>query len=159
MAKKPPAPTPVSTGFWLLKSEPDVFSWEMLKARGAKGEPWTGVRNFLARNNMRAMRLGDLAFFYHSNIGKEIVGIAQVSALAHPDPEDDTGTWECVDVIAVTDMPKPVTLADVKASRKLAKMSLVTSMRLSVQPVKRAEWNELCRMGGLDAAKLPGKAR
>lgn len=159
MPKKPPAPIPLSTGFWLLKSEPDVFSWEMLKARGAKGEPWTGVRNFLARNNMRAMRLGDLAFFYHSNIGKEIVGIAQVSALAHPDPEDDTGTWECVDVIAVTDMPTAVTLADVKANKKLAKMSLVTSMRLSVQPVTRAEWNEVCRMGGLEAAKLPGGKR
>ncbi len=154
MPKKPPAPTPVSTGFWLLKSEPDVFSWEMLKAKGKAGEPWTGVRNYLARNNMRAMHLGDLAFFYHSNIGKEIVGIARVSALAHPDPDDDTGTWECVDVIAVTDMPKPVTLADVKASKKLAEMSLVTSMRLSVQPVTRAEWNEVCRMGGLDPDKL-----
>ena len=144
---------------WLLKSEPDVFSWEMLKARGAAGEPWTGVRNFQARNNMRAMRIGDLAFFYHSNIGKEIVGVAEVSALAHPDPEDDTGTWECVDVVAVTDMPRSVTLADVKASKKLAKMSLVTSMRLSVQPVTRAEWNEVCRMGGLDATKLPGMPR
>ena len=154
MPKKPPAPTPVSTGFWLLKSEPDVFSWEMLKAKGKAGEPWTGVRNYLARNNMRAMNLGDLAFFYHSNIGKEIVGIARVSVLAHPDPDDDTGTWECVDVIAVTDMPKPVTLADVKASKKLAEMSLVTSMRLSVQPVTRAEWNEVCRMGGLDPDKL-----
>jgi predicted RNA-binding protein with PUA-like domain len=155
--KKPPAPTPVSTGFWLLKSEPDVFSWEMLKERGQAGEPWTGVRNYLARNNMRAMKLGDLAFFYHSNIGKEIVGVARVSALAHPDPDDDTGTWECVDVIAVADMPTPVTLADVKASKKLAKMSLVTSMRLSVQPVTRAEWNEICRMGGLDPDKLPGR--
>ena len=80
--------------------------------------------------------------------------LARVSALAHPDPDDDTGTWECVDVIAVTDMPKPVTLADVKASKKLAEMSLVTSMRLSVQPVTRAEWNEVCRMGGLDPDKL-----
>jgi predicted RNA-binding protein with PUA-like domain len=157
MPKKPPAPTPVSTGFWLLKSEPDVFSWDMLKEKGQAGEPWTGVRNYLARNNMRAMKLGDLAFFYHSNIGKEIVGIARVSALAHPDPDDETGTWECVDVIAVADMPKPVTLGDVKASKKLAKMSLVTSMRLSVQPVTRAEWTEICRMGGLDPDKLPGR--
>jgi len=154
MPKKPPAPTPVSTGFWLLKSEPDVFSWEMLKAKGQAGEPWTGVRNYLARNNMRAMQLDDLAFFYHSNIGKEIVGIARVSALAHPDPDDETGTWECVDVIAVADMPNPVSLADVKASEKLAKMSLVTSMRLSVQPVTRAEWNEICRMGGLDSDQI-----
>ena len=154
MPKKPPAPTPVSTGFWLLKSEPDVFSWEMCKARGDKGEPWTGVRNYMARNNMRAMRLGDLGFFYHSNIGKEIVGIVRVSALVHPDADDDTGTWECVDVVAATDLPKPVTLADVKANPKLAKMSLVTSMRLSVQPVLAAEWDEVCGMGGLDPARI-----
>ena len=150
MPKKPPAPTPVSTGFWLLKSEPDVFSWDMLVARGAAGEPWTEVRNYQARNNMRAMRIGDLGFFYHSNIGKEIVGICQVSALAHPDPTDDTGTWECVDVIAVRALPRPVSLVAVKASKRLAKMSLVTSMRLSVQPVTPAEWKEVCRMGGLD---------
>lgn len=156
MAKKPPAPTPVSTGFWLLKSEPDVFSWEMCKARGSKGEPWTGVRNYLARNNMRAMKLGDLAFFYHSNIGLEIVGVARVMALAHPDPDDTTGTWECVDVEAVCDMPKPVTLAAVKTNSKLEKMSLVTSMRLSVQPVTANEWKEVCRMGGLDL-KVLGK--
>jgi predicted RNA-binding protein with PUA-like domain len=154
MPEKPPAPTPRSTGFWLLKSEPDVFSWDMLKGKGDAGEPWTGVRNYLARNNMRAMKLGDLAFFYHSNIGKEIVGVARVSALAHPDPEDETGTWECVDVVAVADMPRPVTLVDVKANKKLAKMSLVTSMRLSVQPVTRSEWNEVCRMGGLDCDQL-----
>lgn len=145
--------------FWLLKSEPDVFSWEMLKARGEAGEPWTGVRNYLARNNMRAMQIGDLGFFYHSNIGKEIVGIVRVSALAHADPEDETGTWECVDVVAVADLPRPVSLADVKANRKLAKMSLVTSMRLSVQPVTRAEWTEICRMGGLEAAALEAARR
>jgi predicted RNA-binding protein with PUA-like domain len=152
--RKGPAPIPVSTGYWLLKSEPDVFSWEMCKARGAKGEPWTGVRNYLARNNMKAMRLGDLGFFYHSNIGKEIVGIVTVATLAHPDPEDDTGTWECVDVRAVCDLPKPVTLADVKANPKLANMSLVTSMRLSVQPVTAAEWTEVCKMAGLDPKKV-----
>lgn len=158
-------PPPVSAGaapprrgtekmYWLLKSEPDVFSWEMCKARGKTGEPWTGVRNYLARNNMRAMRLGDLGFFYHSNEGREIVGIVEVIALSHPDPDDDTGTWDCVDVGAVCDVPKPVTLAAVKANTKLAKMSLVTSMRLSVQPVTAAEWAEVCRMGGLDPAKL-----
>lgn len=150
MPKKAPAPTPVSTGYWLLKSEPDVFSWQMCKDRGEAGEPWTGVRNYLARNNMRAMRLGDLGFFYHSNEGKEIVGVVEVCALAHPDPTDDTGTWECVDVKALCDMPRPVGLGDVKGNPKLAKMSLVTSMRLSVQPVTKAEWAEVCRMGGLD---------
>ena len=156
MTKKPPAPIPVSTGFWLLKSEPDVFSWEMQKARGAKGEPWTGVRNYLARNYMKAMRLGDLGLFYHSNIGKEVVGIVKVIALAHPDADDDTGTWECVDVEAVCDMPRPVSLADVKANPKLGKMALVTSMRLSVQPVLPDEWKIVCRMGGLDPKKITG---
>lgn len=149
MPKKAPAPLPTSTGYWLFKSEPDVFSWDMLVARGARGEPWTGVRNFMARNNMRAMGVGDLGFFYHSNIGKEVVGICRVIALAHADPEDDTGTWECVDVEAVEPLPRPVTLADVKANAKLGSMSLVTSMRLSVQPVTAAEWLEVCRMGGV----------
>ena len=154
--KPKPSQTITSSGYWLLKSEPDAFSWEMCKARGAKGEPWTGVRNYLARNYMKAMKLGDLGFFYHSNEGKEIVGIVKVVALAHPDADDDTGTWECVDVEAVCDMPKPVTLADVKINPKLAKMALVTSMRLSVQPVLPAEWKEVCRMGGLDPKKIKG---
>jgi predicted RNA-binding protein with PUA-like domain len=153
-AAKRPAPKPiVSTGYWLFKSEPDVFSWEMLKAKGATGEPWTGVRNFLARNNMRAMAVGDLGFFYHSNIGKEIVGICRVIAPAHPDPDDGTGTWECVDVVADAAFQKPVTLGEVKTNPTLSKMSLVTSMRLSVQPVTREEWAEVCRMGGLDPKK------
>ncbi len=140
--------------YWLLKSEPDAFSWEQLKAKGKAGEEWSGVRNFLARNNMRAMRTGDLGFFYHSNIGLEIVGICEVCALAHPDSTSDDPRWECVDVRAVCAMPKPVKLADVKANPKLAGMSLVTSMRLSVQPVTAAEWAEVCRMGALDSKKL-----
>ena len=125
----------------------------MQKSRGKKGEPWTGVRNFVARNNMKAMQLGDRGFFYHSNEGKEVVGIVEVIALAHPDATDDTGVWKCVDVRAVMDMPKPVTLAAVKANPKLADMSLVRSARLSVQPVTPAEWDEVCRMGGLDPKK------
>ena len=150
------APSPPASGpsYWLLKSEPDVFSWDQLVANGEKGEPWTGVRNYLARNNMKAMQLGDLGFFYHSNIGKEIVGICRVIALAHPDPEDDTGTWECVDVAAVAPLATPVTLADVKQTSSLAKMCLVTSMRLSVQPVTQAEWVDVCRMGGVDPDEL-----
>lgn len=150
------SPSPPASGpsYWLLKSEPDAFSWQQLKAKGKAGEEWSGVRNYLARNNMRAMRLGDLAFFYHSNIGLEIVGICEVCALAHPDSTADNPTWECVDVRAVADMPKPVALADVKANPSLASMSLVTSMRLSVQPVTTAEWAEVCRMGGLDARRL-----
>jgi predicted RNA-binding protein with PUA-like domain len=136
--------------YWLFKSEPDSFSWDMQKSRGKKGEPWTGVRNFVARNNMKAMQLGDRGFFYHSNEGKEVVGIVEVCALAHPDATDESGVWKCVEVRAVMDMPKPVTLAAVKANPKLADMSLVRSARLSVQPVTPAEWDEVCRMGGLD---------
>jgi len=154
-----PRPQPAisaSSPYWLLKSEPDVFSWEMCKARGKKGEPWTGVRNYLARNNMRAMKNGDLGFFYHSNIGKEIVGIVRVITTAYPEPGDETGKWECVEVEAVCDMAKPVTLADVKANPKLDRMSLVTCMRLSVQAVTSEEWREVCRMGGLDPQKHRG---
>ena len=142
--------------YWLFKSEPDVFSWEMLKARGRAGEPWDGVRNYQARNNMRTMKLGELGFFYHSNDGKEIVGVMEVSALAHPDPKDDSGTWECVDVRAVADMPSPVPLSAVKEFAKLAKMALVANSRLSVQRVTPTEWKEVCRMGGLDLKKLKG---
>ena len=142
------------SAYWLLKSELDVFSWEMLKARGKAGEPWDGVRNYQARNNMRAMRVGDLGFFYHSGESKEIVGILEVTALAHPDPNDDTGTWECVDVRAVRDLPRPVSLAAIKENPKLAKMVLVANSHLSVQPVTLAEWREVCRMGGLDAKEL-----
>lgn len=151
--RKAPAPI-VSTGFWLLKSEPDVFSWEMQKSRGAKGEPWTGVRNYLARNNMRAMALGDLGFFYHSNIGKEVVGIVRVIATAHPDPTDETGTWECVDVEAVADLPQPVSLDTIKAEPRLAAMALVSTSRLSVQQVRPDEWQLVCTLGGLDAKRM-----
>ena len=133
--------------YWLFKSEPDVWSWEKQKAKGKAGEEWTGVRNYQARNNMRAMKLGDKGFFYHSNEGKEIVGIVEVCALAQPDSTDIA--WECVDIRALRDVPKPVTLADVKANPKLAKMSLVTSMRLSVQPVTAEEWKIICKMAGI----------
>ena len=135
--------------YWLFKSEPDVWSWDQQKAKGAEGEPWTGVRNYQARNNMRAMKIGDLGFYYHSNQGLEVVGIVEVCKLSHPDPTTDDERWDCVDIRAVKDMPQPVTLKDVKANSKLADMSLVTSMRLSVQPVKPDEWAEVCRMGGL----------
>jgi predicted RNA-binding protein with PUA-like domain len=140
--------------FWLLKSEPDVHSWEMQKARGSSGEPWTGVRNYLARNHMRAMQLGDLGFFYHSNIGKEVVGVVRISKLAYPELGDETGRWACVDVVSVCDMPRPVSLAAVKANPALAMMALVTSMRLSVQPVTSDEWTEVCKMGGLDPKRI-----
>ena len=143
--------------YWLFKTEPEEHSWEMQKARGKKGEPWTGVRNFVARNNMKAMQLGDLGFFYHTGDAKEIVGIVEVCALAHPDPKDDTGIWKCVDVRAVCDVRKPVSLAAAKANPKLSAMALVRTARLSVQPVTADEWKEVCRMGGLDAKALQAK--
>jgi predicted RNA-binding protein with PUA-like domain len=136
--------------YWLFKTEASTHSWEMQKARGKKGEPWDGVRNFVARNNMKAMRLGDLGFFYHTGEDKEVVGIVEVCATAHPDSKDETGVWKCVDVRAVCDMPKPVTLAAAKANPRLAAMALVRTARLSVQPVTPEEWKEVCRMGGLD---------
>ncbi len=134
--------------YWLFKSEPDNWSWEQQKAKGAAGEEWDGVRNYQARNNMRAMQLGDLGFFYHSNKGKEIVGIVEVCALAHPDSTTDDPRWECVDIRAVADMPRPVTLEEIKANAALADMVLVNNSRLSVQPVTAEEWEEICRMGG-----------
>ncbi len=150
----PPPSKSSQRSYWLFKTEPSTHSWEMQKARGRKGEPWDGVRNFVARNNMKAMQLGDLGFFYHSGEGKEIVGIVEVCATAHPDPKDDTGVWKCVDVRAVSDVPSPVTLAAAKANPKLANMALVRTSRLSVQPVRPDEWKEVCRMGGLDAKTI-----
>jgi len=135
---------------WLMKSEPDVFSWSDLVARGAAGEEWHGVRNYLARNNMRAMALGERVFFYHSNIGLEVVGIAEVSALSHPDStRGDDARWDCVDIRAVCPLPRPVSRAEIKAHPALQQMALVTHSRLSVQPVTEQEWRIVCALGGL----------
>ena len=149
-----PARPASGPAYWLFKTEAEEHSWEMQKARGKKGEPWTGVRNFVARNNMKAMQLGDLGFFYHTGDEKRVVGIVEVCATAHPDSKDDTGVWKCVDVRAVCDMPEPVTLADAKANPKLADMALVRTARLSVQPVTPEEWKEVCRMGRLDPKSI-----
>jgi predicted RNA-binding protein with PUA-like domain len=138
--------------YWLFKSEPDVFSFEMLKAKGKEGEEWTGVRNYQARNNMRAMKVGDKGFYYHSNIGKNIVGVCEVIKVAHPDSSTDDPRWECVDVRAIVDMPKPISIDDVKPVKELSKMVLINNSRLSVQPVTDDEWRVICEMGGL---KLP----
>jgi len=146
---RPERPTS-GPAYWLFKTEPDEHSWATQKARGKKGEPWTGVRNFVARNNMKDMALGDFGFFYHTGDEKQVVGIVEVCAPVHPDATDDTGIWKCVDVRAVCDVPKPVTLAAVKANPKLSDMALVRTARLSVQPVRPEEWKEVCRMGGLD---------
>ncbi len=140
--------------YWLLKSEPDAWSWDQQVAKGETGEMWSGVRNYTARNHMRAMKLGDRAFFYHSNEGLAVVGVVEVCALSAPDPSTDDPRWDCVTVKALAPMPKPVTLKAAKANPKLAEMSLVTSFRLSVQPVTAAEWKEVCRMGGMDPKTL-----
>lgn len=136
--------------YWLFKSEPDAWSWEQQKAKGNAGEEWDGIRNYQARNNMRLMKLGDKGFFYHSNQGLEIVGIVEVCKEIHPDSTTDDERWECVDIKAVCDMPNPVTRNDTKANAALSEMALVTHTRLSVQPVTKAEYLEVCRMGGLD---------
>jgi predicted RNA-binding protein with PUA-like domain len=135
--------------YWLFKSEPGSWSWDQQVKAGKTGTEWTGVRNFTARNNMRAMKKGDRGFFYHSGEGKEIVGIVMVAKDAHP--ETGAADWECVDIAAVKPVPKPVTLAAVKAEKKLADMALVKYSRLSVQPVTDAEWKIVCKMAGVDA--------
>ena len=135
--------------YWLFKSEPSTWSWDAQVKAGTKGTHWNGVRNHLAKQQMMAMKTGDRGFFYHSNEGKEIVGIVEVIREYYPDPSDTTGKFVMVDVKAVAPMPKSVTLAAVKAEPKLATMSLVTSMRLSVQPVTDAEWKLVCTMGGV----------
>ena len=140
--------------YWLVKSEPDAFSWEQQVAN--RVEPWTGVRNAQAANNLKAMTVGDRAFFYHSNIGKEIVGIVEVARTAYPDPTDETGRWVCVDMRAVEPVPKPVTLAAIKATPALADLLLVRQSRLSVMPVAPEHWATLCRMGGVKGARAKG---
>lgn len=136
---------------WLVKTEPDVFAWDQQAANGI--EPWTGVRSHQARNNLAAMRAGDLAFFYHSNAGREIVGIVSVAREAYPDPTAEPagnkpGNWVCVDLRAVGRLPRPVTLATVKADPALADMALVRLSRLSVAPVTPGQWRHVCALGG-----------
>lgn len=135
--------------YWLFKSEPDVFGWDDLVAKGDKGEEWDGVRNYQARNNMRAMNVGDRGFFYHSRKGLEVVGIVEVCAEAHQDSKTDDARWECVDVKAVEKLPNPVSLDLIKTDERLADMVLVKNSRLSVQPVTDEEWNLICALGGL----------
>lgn len=135
--------------YWLMKSEPEEWSWDDQVAKGAEGEEWSGVRNYQARNKMREMQVGDRAFFYHSQSDKACVGIVEVIAPAHPDPTDDTGKWDCVTVQAVRPLPNPVTLAQIKDDPRLSEMALVKSPRLSVQPVTEAEWRIICDLGGL----------
>ncbi len=132
---------------WLFKSEPDVWGWDAQVDKGDAGEEWNGVRNYQARNNMRAMKVGDLGFFYHSRSGLEIVGIVEVCAASHPDSTTDDDRWDCVDIKAVRPFNKPVTLAQIKNDARLEGMALVKSSRLSVQPVTDAEWDIVCALG------------
>ncbi len=135
--------------FWLFKSEPDSWSWDQQVARGDAGEEWSGVRNYQARNMMRAMKIGDRGFFYHSNIGKEIVGIVEVCAESAQDSTTDDPRWDCVRLRAVCPLPRPVSLQECKADPRLQDMALVKTSRLSVQPVTEAEWEIICALGQL----------
>jgi predicted RNA-binding protein with PUA-like domain len=136
--------------YWLMKSEPDAWSWQQQVKSGVKGEAWSGVRNHTAKLNLKKMKKGDRAFFYHSNIGKEIVGIVEVVREQHPDPTAKAGEpWVVVDVKASEPLPKPVTLEMIKKEPRLKDMALLKQSRLSVQPVTDAEWKIVCKMGGL----------
>jgi predicted RNA-binding protein with PUA-like domain len=135
--------------FWLVKSEPFKYSWSQMLADGRTH--WDGVRNYQAANNLKAMQLGDRAFFYHSNEGKEIVGVVEIARTAYPDPSDETGRFVMVDVKPLMAVPRPVTLAEIKADPRLADFALVRQSRLSVVPVRDAEWAMLCAMAGISA--------
>ncbi len=134
--------------YWLFKSEPSTWSWDDQVAKGGEGEEWDGVRNYQARNHMRDMALGDRGFFYHSQKEKSIVGVVEVSATSHPDSTTEDARWDCVDIRAIGPFPEPVTLEMCKTEPRLEDMVLVKSSRLSVQPVKEAEWKLICEMGG-----------
>ena len=133
--------------YWLVKSEPDDWSWDEQVSKGSKGAEWTGIRNFSAQNHLRAMKKGEQAFFYHTGKERAIVGIVKVIAEAHPDSTDSA--WSAIDVAAVKALKTPVTLEQIKADKRFAGMALVRISRLSVQPVSDAEWRALCKMGGV----------
>lgn len=135
--------------YWLLKTEPEEFSWDDQVKRGGKGEAWTGVRNFTARTNLKTMKKGERAFFYHTGAEKQVVGIVEVIREHYPDPTDEKGVFKSVDVKAIEPLPKPVTLAAVKADKRLKDMALAKYARLSVQPVTAEEWKIVSKMGGM----------
>jgi len=142
----------MTMAYWLLKTEPDEFSWDDQVKRGAKGEPWSGVRNFTARRHLKEMKKGDKFFFYHTGDEKKVVGIGEVIREAYPDPSAKAGEpWVAVTTSALKPLPEPVTLAAVKAESKLKDMALVKYARLSVQPVTAVEWKLVCQMGGVKA--------
>jgi predicted RNA-binding protein with PUA-like domain len=130
---------------WMVKQEPTAYSWEDFAKDGRAA--WTGVRNFQARNNLRAMKVGDRVLYYYSVVGKEVVGIAEVARAAYPDPSAKEGDWSCVDLVPVKRLARPVPLADLKASAKLRKIGLLKQSRLSVIPLSKAEYAEIVRLG------------
>jgi predicted RNA-binding protein with PUA-like domain len=134
---------------WLFKSEPSAWSFTQQREAGAKGASWNGVRNHQAKLNMMAMKVGEQAFFYHSNEGKAVVGIVEIIKPYYPDPTDEKGIFGMVDIRAIDALPHAVTLEAIKAEKRLATMALVNNSRLSVQPVAAAEWSLVCKMGGL----------
>jgi predicted RNA-binding protein with PUA-like domain len=134
--------------YWLLKSEPSSWSWDSQVAAGAKGTFWNGVRNHLAKQQLMAMKKGDLGFFYHSNEDKAVVGIVEIIKTYYPDHTDETGKFGMVDVKAVKALKRPVTLAQIKDEKRLEDMVLVNNSRLSVQPVTEAEWKAIIEMAG-----------
>jgi predicted RNA-binding protein with PUA-like domain len=135
---------------WLMKSEPGAWSWDQQVAKGGKGEAWSGIRNHQAKLNLMKMKKGDHAFFYHSNVGKEIVGIVEIIGEARPDPTAKAGEpWVVVDVRAIEPLPKPISIDAIKTEPKLKAMVLINNTRLSVQPVTPEEWKVVCKMGDL----------
>ena len=139
--------------YWLLKTEPETFSWDDQLKRGAKGEPWSGVRNFTARRHLKEMKKGDRGFFYHTGDEKQIVGIVEVIRESYPDTTDPKAVFVAVDVKAIRPLRTPVTLAKIKAEPRLKDMALVKYSRLSVQPVTPSEWKLICKLGGLKEAE------
>lgn len=137
----------MTKNYWLVKSEPFKWSWDDHVKKGV--EHWDGVRNYQASNNMKAMKIGDQAFFYHSNEGLEIVGIVEVVKEYYPDHTDPKGRFGMVDFKAIKPLKKPVTLKEIKATKSLANMALVKQMRLSVGSVTKDEWDIIMKMGGM----------
>ena len=137
--------------YWLFKSEPNTWGWDDQVKKGDKGEGWDGVRNYQASNNMKAMKVGDLGFFYHSVNEKRIVGIVEVIREYHPDPTDEKGRFGMVTVKAVKPFETPVTLAEIKEDERLAELPLIKQSRLSVMPIPADAWKILCAKGGVDA--------
>jgi predicted RNA-binding protein with PUA-like domain len=135
--------------YWLLKTEPDTFGWDDQVKRGAKGEPWSGVRNYTARKHLKEMKNGDRSFFYHTGNERAIVGVVEVIKESYPDKTDPASVFVAVDVKALWPLKTPVTLAAIKSEQRFKDMPLVKYSRLSVMPVTAAEWAAICKMGGL----------